>query len=160
MNKQIETFMSQDIQRWKNRRYACTIYHCEYEGKMTYIVECIHVDRPKERTYIRLENLQGMRGEILKFYVDSELKLSAKDEQVDENKDTSVGYDETWVDSIEFSCQPNQFKKKTQKNGSIYSNWKFEDDTKKLDDKYAPKFIKLNLDKVETSKVEKEAAEK
>jgi len=54
-----------------------------------------------------------MRGEILKFYVDSELKLSAKDEQVDENKDTSVGYDETWVDSIEFSCQPNQFKKKT-----------------------------------------------
>lgn len=69
-----EMFITQDVQRWKNQNIACSIHNLKYQGG-GYLVEAINVDKPHERTYMKLKTLLGMRGRILQYYVDSCLKF-------------------------------------------------------------------------------------
>ena len=70
--------MVQDVARWKNQNFACTIYDMSKSGHSIvsgFIVEAINVDKPIERAYCYLPTLEGMRGEDLEEYLDSELKI-------------------------------------------------------------------------------------
>ena len=69
-----ETFMTQDVQRWRNQGINCTVYNAQ-ERDQCYIIEAIHIDRPYERAYYNYPTLKGMRGQILRFFVDSMLKV-------------------------------------------------------------------------------------
>jgi hypothetical protein len=56
-----EMFITQDVQRWKNQNIACSILNSKYQGG-GYLIEAINVDKPHERTYLRLSSLRGMRS--------------------------------------------------------------------------------------------------
>lgn len=66
--------MVQDVQRWRNQAINCTVYNARARDDC-YIIEAVHVDRPYERAYMTYPTLKGMRGQILRFYVDSMLKV-------------------------------------------------------------------------------------
>jgi len=71
-----ERFMSQDIQRWRNQDFACTVYQKgNHEQGTTYWIEAVHVDSYKERAIKFVSSMGGMRGEILKYYIDSMLAI-------------------------------------------------------------------------------------
>lgn len=76
----LEFFMSQDLQRWRNQNFACSVYNTRNHGG-GFLVEAVNVDKPLQRAYMRTPTLMGMRGQILKFYIDSMLKIiGANDE--------------------------------------------------------------------------------
>jgi len=70
----------------------------------------------------------GMRGEILKFYIDSMLKiLGTKDAGgMKANVDLSTGFgDENVVDRLEFACTPEEFRQRMSADPD-YSTWYYE----------------------------------
>jgi hypothetical protein len=69
--------MSQDMNRWRNQNFACTVYNRVKHGK-DYLVEAINVDHPSQRAYLRLEDLSQMRGKLLKGYIDEKLRIIGK----------------------------------------------------------------------------------
>lgn len=70
----IEQYMAQDIQRWRNQNFACSVYHLK-DSINQFLVEAINVDRPEERAYLTLPTLKGMRGQVLLYYIDQMLKI-------------------------------------------------------------------------------------
>ena len=75
----------------------------------------------------------GMRGQILKFYIDSQLKIVGQKDQADlivdkntANYDQSIGFgDEHVIESIIFSCTPEQFRKRMSIDRN-YCMWQYE----------------------------------
>ena len=54
-----------------NKDFVCTIY----ATGSNFLVEAIHIRRPSERAYLKVESFAGMRGEMLFNYLDEELEL-------------------------------------------------------------------------------------
>ena len=77
--------MIQDQIRWRNQNFVTTVYKDIENGSHT--VECIHIDRPHERAYLELPSLKvtdgfytyEMRGNDLRNYIDSQLRIFEKD---------------------------------------------------------------------------------
>lgn len=124
----LEEHMSQDLQRWRNQNFACTVYNARHYGG-GFLVEAVNVDKPHQRAYWRRPTLMGMRGEILKFYIDSQLKiLGTKDKGLTgaANVDLSTGFgDDNVIDRLEFACTPEEFRKRMSKDPD-YSHWVYE----------------------------------
>jgi len=100
------------------------------EGLVKYLVEAANVDMPYQRAYIKLSTMEGMRGNILKYYVDQMLKIYADGEEVsieDINKDKSTGYGDHVIGFIEFVVLPSLFKSRMAKD-PVYHNWKYEEE--------------------------------
>lgn len=133
----LEEHMSQDLQRWRNQNFACTVYNARHQGG-GFLIEAVHVDKPHQRAYLRLPTIMGMRGEILKFYIDSMLKIvGVKDAGgygEAANVDLSTGFgDENVVERLEFACLPEEFRKRMSQDPD-YCRWVYE----KLDDSEKP----------------------
>ena len=87
------------------------------------VVEAINVDKPKQRAYLlSYDSFKGMRGQILKYYVDEMLRIYG----VGEDASSQTGFGDHVIGRIEFACGPEQFKKKV-KNNAEYENWEYED---------------------------------
>lgn len=71
--------MAQDVQRWRNQNIVCSVFNAKYHGG-GYLVEAINVDRNMQRAYLRVPTLVGMRGELLRYFVDSQLKILSKED--------------------------------------------------------------------------------
>lgn len=116
--------MSQDLTRWKNQNFACSVYNTRYQGG-GYLIEAIHVDKPSERAYLRLDTFMGMRGEILKYYIDSSVRILGEHDTI-KNTDTQTGFGAgNVVDRIEFVCTPEAFRGRMSKDPN-YANWEYE----------------------------------
>ena len=48
--------------------FVCTVYQND-----RFLVEAINIDLPTERTHFIIDKLGGMRGQILKKYIDQKL---------------------------------------------------------------------------------------
>ena len=126
----VEQFMAQDIQRWRNQTFACSIYNLDGH----FLVEAVNVDEPQQRAYLTLHTLKGMRGKILMYYIDQMLKIYSKDQaQLKRaNIDQQTGFGQE-ISFINFKCTPEVFSKRMAKNPD-YTNWEWEDEVK-----HAPK---------------------
>lgn len=71
--------MAQDVQRWRNQNIVCSVFNAAHHGG-GYLVEAINVDRNLQRAYLRVPTLVGIRGELLRHYVDSMLKILSKED--------------------------------------------------------------------------------
>jgi hypothetical protein len=47
-------------------------------------VEAVHIDCPWERAYIMFDSIGGMRGDVLKYYIDEELCIYESAEKAEE----------------------------------------------------------------------------
>lgn len=127
MTGQLEEHMSQDLQRWRNQNFACTVYNARNRGG-GFWVEAVNVDKPHQRAYLRLATMMGMRGEILKFYIDSMLKIvGSKDEGLKAaNVDLSTGFgDDNVIERLEFACTPEEFRQRMNQDPD-YCHWEYE----------------------------------
>lgn len=118
--------MSQDINRWKNQNFAVSVYDTRYQGG-GFLVEAVHVDKPAERAYLRVPTLMGMRGEILKYYIDAMVRILGKDDTLQQaimDAQTGFGADNV-IERIEFSCTPEEFRARMSKDPN-YANWEYE----------------------------------
>ena len=87
------------------------------------VVEAINVDKPKQRAYLLShDSFKGMRGQILKYYIDEKLRIYG----VGEDGSSQTGFGDHVIGRIEFASDPEQFKKKV-KNNPQYENWEYED---------------------------------
>jgi hypothetical protein len=141
-NRFTESFMAQDQQRWKNQNFAVSVYNMkQYGGQI--IFEAINVDKPHQRAYITdIDTLKGMRGQILLYYIDQALKIYAEGEGPSYRKEKSSQYGFTGViNSIEFSCDPEKFRKRLAKNPD-YENWDYEKSDDELEaERKEPQYI-------------------
>lgn len=157
--------MAQDQQRWKNQNFTVSVYNMkQYGGQI--IFEAINVDKPHQRAYITdTDTLRGMRGHILLYYIDQALKIYGKGEGPSYQKEQSTQYGFTGViDSIQFNCDPEKFKKRMAKNPD-YHNWDYEKSDDELEEeqavpKYAPSFIDINPAQKSTDHKKKEEEER
>lgn len=67
--------MAQDILRWRNQRYAVSVYCVENEGDVQYMIEAVNTDKPSDKMVTSFSNIFGLRGKILKEYIDSEFEI-------------------------------------------------------------------------------------
>ena len=88
------------------------------------MVEAISVDKPHQRAYILdIESFKGMRGSILKYYIDEKLRIFAANET---KASSQTGYGDHVIDRIAFASNPEQFILKLKGNKQ-YEDWQFED---------------------------------
>lgn len=136
----VERFMCQDIYRWRNQKFAVSVYQPggpgwqrEGEGgQAAFIVEAVNVDAPHERRYIPCSSnvFEGLRGRKLLDYVDrcfqiTELQVgagaptsfrlvaSAKDSESFSNKNKESDDQSGFsgkMGDIGFSLAPAQFQ--------------------------------------------------
>ena len=121
--------MSQDLQRWRNQNFSCSVYNTRNHGG-GFLVEAINVDKPVQRAYMQFPSFMGMRGQILKYYIDAELKIiGVNDEQginAAGNQDQSIGFgDEHVIERIDFRARPEEFRKRMNKDPKYYQ-WQYE----------------------------------
>ena len=117
--------MSQDMQRWRNQDFACTVY----QKNRTFWIEAVNVDVPEDIDHMHLRSLEGMRGKILKYYIDKMLRLldTPRAQEFEENdvlgpsKDMGIGFG-IQFDHIEIGCQPATFKRKMARDPD-YCTW-------------------------------------
>lgn len=89
------------------------------------LVEAIDVDKPHQRAYIlSYDSFKGMRGEILKFYIDEKLRIFGSDE---DRTSTQTGFGSHVIGYIEFACDPEEFKQQLERDPQ-YWNWEYEND--------------------------------
>lgn len=115
------------------------------------VVEAIDVDKPHQRAYIlSYDSFKGMRGEILKFYIDEKLRIFGGDA---EQTSTQTGFGSHVIGYIEFACDPEEFKKKLKTN-SQYWNWEYEDDDEddQIEQQYQPVVVDLEAQKQQLAK--------
>jgi len=94
---------------------------------------------PEERAFIRLNSMKGMRGAVLKYYIDGELKLYANEEEAMMGiEDDGTGFGGR-VGFIEFAMQPDVFKRRMMNNAD-YADWANE---KEVGNLYADKELKI-----------------
>lgn len=74
------------------------------------------MDKPHERTYMKLKTLLGMRGRILQYYVDSCLKFFSSEDKKSGltekqmmNIDQTTGFGGDRIEEMGFSCGPKDF---------------------------------------------------
>ena len=48
----VETFMTQDVQRWRNQNLVISVYNHRYHDKKGYVIEAINIDQPNQRAYL------------------------------------------------------------------------------------------------------------
>ena len=83
------------------------------------------------RDAIQVQRLEGMRGEILKYFIDKMLKIyetEKKDEFQDEDdlgqhKDMGIGFGQK-LDHIELACKPATFRRKMARDPN-YHSWEY-----------------------------------
>ena len=108
-SQQPEIFMAQEYKRWNNKNVVFTVYNAKFQGG-GYLIEAINVDKPLERSCIRVPTLGGMRGSILSFYLESSLKVLS---------DSSL-------DVMAFDCSPDSFKNRMALNPR-FKDWVYEE---------------------------------
>ena len=140
-NRAIETFMAADQQRWRNQQFIVSVLNLKQEGAGM-VVEAINVDKPKQRAYLlSYDSFKGMRGQILKYYIDEVLRIYG----VGEDASSQTGFGDHVIGRIEFACGPEQFKKKV-KNNAEYENWEYEDsddEEESTPHRYVPVVVQL-----------------
>lgn len=141
-----ETFMAADQQRWRNQHFIVTVYNLKREGAGM-VVEAIDVDKPHQRAYIlSYDSFKGMRGEILKFYIDEKLRIFGSDA---EKTSTQTGFGSDVIGYIEFTCDPEEFKTRLETD-SQYWNWEYEadhDEDDQPEQQYQPVVVDLEAQK-------------
>ena len=119
--------MAQDLQRWNNQQFACSIYQqIPDKNGVQFIVEAVHVDCPQERAYILYKSFEGMRGDILKYYIDGQLNIyeSPEDANLEKLGDESTGFGAK-IGHIQFKLQPDTFKRRMKKDKN-FMDWVYE----------------------------------
>jgi len=108
---------------------ACTVYNTRSAGESGYLFEAVHIREPTKRAYLHELSLGGMRGDILKEYIDSELKLfSDQDQEIDAEKarDQSLGFANEAVSLLVLRFSPAEFKAR-MKEDPTYASWQYEE---------------------------------
>jgi len=156
-NRAVETFMAADQQRWRNQQFIVSVLNLRQEGAGM-VVEAINVDKPKQRAYLlSYDSFKGMRGQILKYYIDEVLRIYG----VGEDASSQTGFGDHVIGRIEFTCGPEQFKEKVKRNAE-YENWEYEDSDDEQEPtphKYVPVIVQLgNADPKSISPVKQDKA--
>lgn len=84
------------------------------------MVEAINVDKPDQRVYARLPSLGGMRGQILRHYIDACLRFTNSEGSIEES-----GFADADMQKIVFTQNPEQFKKSMAREPK-FRNWSYE----------------------------------
>jgi hypothetical protein len=117
--------MAQDVQRWENQNFAVTVYRVGSD-RFPFTIEAINIDKPHQRASIPMSSLFGMRGKILKFYIDECIKIYHKDQAEDDAPDSQFGFGGV-IDHIGVSCVPEAFRKKMNTT-KLFANWTYENE--------------------------------
>ena len=78
-----ETFLAQDLNRWKNQNFVCSVFNPN--NNQDFLIEAVSCDKPAERAYLRVASLNGFRGKLLTQYIDKALEIVGADISDDEN---------------------------------------------------------------------------
>ena len=78
-----ETFLAQDLNRWKNQNFVCSVFNLN--NNQDFLIEAVSCDKPAERAYLRVASLNGFRGKLLTQYIDKALEIVGADISDDEN---------------------------------------------------------------------------
>jgi hypothetical protein len=130
----VEFFMAQDVLRWKNQNIVVSVYNTRYQGG-GYLIEAINVDRPKQRAYLRAASLLGMRGEILRHYIDSQVRvLSAYDitrtaDELERNLADVQAGEAQELAALMLLERPQLFRERMEEDPT-YRSWVYEDFSK------------------------------